>query len=308
MSRQTDANHARTILGDDFFGGWNPEDAALFEKYAAPGGGEDGFITDYFGLRTRSAFHPGFEHVDGVAIADPPIPDDMVRAEAIEYFATLHALDTAAPDKFVVAELGASYGPWICFCAVLARRTGRSDIRLTAVEASQFQFELIPVHLRNNNVDPDADNVRLMCGAVSTTRETLYFPKVRNPSENGGQAVTEKISVDYVGREVEHEPVKGLPLSDIFQDEIYDLVHLDIQGSEAAVLAKSMQIVNAQVRSIFIGTHSRLIEGQLLELFHREGWRLLRERPTKFSYCQDRPDVIGWTTRDGGQYWVNPRL
>jgi hypothetical protein len=85
-------------------------------------------------------------------------------------------------------------------------------------------------------------------------------------------------------------------------------LHIDIQGVEADVLTSAIGLLNTNVRRVFVGTHSRLIEGQLITLFAANGWALVRERPTKFHYHADRPDVVGWTTRDGGQYWVNTRI
>ncbi len=96
-------------------------------------------------------------------------------------------------------------------------------------------------------------------------------------------------------------------MSDIV-DRPMDLLHIDIQGLEHDVLAGSIELLNQRVRAIFVGTHSRKIEGLLIDLFHANGWRLERERPAKFVYEPTRPDVVGWTTRDGGQYWINPRL
>src|SRR5690242_3584020 len=83
---------AREALGEDFFGGWLPEDVALFEAYAdrsvatAPG-----FIVDFLGVRTRVDFVPWAAGLAGSRLAEPPVPDDCVHAEAIEYFALLSA-------------------------------------------------------------------------------------------------------------------------------------------------------------------------------------------------------------------------
>jgi hypothetical protein len=38
-----------------------------------------------------------------------------------------------------------------------------------------------------------------------------------------------------------------------------------------AELGASMETMNKRVRAVFVGTHSRKIEGQLLELFHSNG-------------------------------------
>ncbi len=135
---------ARSELGEDFFGGWLPEDEKGFSRFAMQGEAVPGKIVDFLGIKTTSSFHPWAKHLDGIAMHDLPIPDDGLRAEAIEYFATFDALDRAPTTSFAMAELGASYGPWACVSAVLARRTGRTDIHVTAVEASDYLFKLIP--------------------------------------------------------------------------------------------------------------------------------------------------------------------
>jgi FkbM family methyltransferase len=308
MTRVAASIEARKVLGEDFFGGWDDSDAELFARYARPAAAVSGKITDFLGLRTSTFLHPWAQHYDNLVLGDIPLPDDSLRAEAIEYYATLESLEVAAPGTFKAAELGASYAPWTCVCAELARRTGRTDAHFVAVEASGYLFDLIPVHLSENGFDAQSPTFELINGAVGASRGVLYFPKVISPGENGGQATVQNVEIDYVGRNVEHERVEAYPISEVLGGHIWDLVHIDVQGVEYDVLSAGMDTLNNGVRAIFIGTHSRLIEGQLLELFHSNGWQLKRERPTKFQYYAEKPDVVGWTTRDGGQYWTNPKL
>lgn len=308
MTRVEASIEARKALGEDFFGGWEESDVELFARYARVSLPAAGKITDFLGLQTSAFLHPWAQHYENSVIGGIPIPDDSLRAEAIEYYATLESFEAADPSQFRAAELGASYAPWTCVCAELARRTGRTNVRFVAVEASDYLHGLIPVHLAENGFDAKASEFKLVHGAVGATHGVLYFPKVASPAENGGQASAEDVQIDYVGRNVEHERVEAIPISEILGSDTWDLVHIDVQGVEHDVLSAGMETLNTNVRAIFIGTHSRLIEGQLLDLFHANGWRLKRERPTKFQYFSDKPDVVGWTTRDGGQYWINPRL
>ena len=306
--RANAAIEARKVLGEDYFGGWEPADAEMFSRYRTPSVATPGKITDFLGIKASASFHPWAQHYDNVVIAQIPLPDDSLRAEAIEYYATLHSLESAAPDTFKVAELGASYGPWTCACAVLAARTGRTNTRFVAIEASSYLYDLIPQHLAENEIDPGTSHITLVKGAVAAERGILYFPRVESPMDNGGQAKADDAGVDYLGRTVAHDRVEAYPLEDILGGDIWDLVHMDVQGVEYEVLSAGIEILNRNVRGIFIGTHSRKIEGQLLELFHGQGWTLERERPTKFEYRPGTPDIVGWTTRDGGQYWRNPKI
>ncbi len=164
MARAEAAFEARKVLGEDFFGGWDPSDAVLFARYAQPAVPTPGKITDFIGIKTSAFLHPWAQHFDNVVIGQIPLPDDSLRAEAIEYYATLHSLEAAAPDSFKVAELGASYAPWTCLCATLAARTGRTNTRFVAVEASSFLYDFIPLHLAENGIDADTANISSIQG------------------------------------------------------------------------------------------------------------------------------------------------
>lgn len=148
------------------------------------------------------------------------------------------------------------------------------------------------------------DNIRLIHGALADTSGMMQFPVVESAWENGGQAVASQAARDYVGREVRHEQVRAYTIDQILPHQPIDFLHVDVQGAEGDVIPSSTDFLSRYVRDLFVGTHSRAIEGRLL---HANGWRLVRERPTKFEYRSHLPSVVGWTTRDGGQFWMNPR-
>lgn len=304
ISKITKALEAKDTLAEDFFGGWEAVDVQQFARFAAPNiEPHDGIITDFLGIRTTPDLHPWASHLIGTVSTDLPIPDDGLKAEAIEYHALFTALENAKADIFTICELGASYAPWACTASALALRMGMRP-RVVAVEASSYMCALIEPHFTNNGVTNENADLTFIQGAVSTERGKMYFPVVANAGENGGQATQTEHTVDYVGRTASYEEVEAYPLQDILPDDI-DFLHVDIQGAELGVLTANAKILNSRVRSIFIGTHSRRIEGELIEFFHQQGWTLHRERPCRIKYHADRPNVIGWTTRDGGQFWVN---
>ena len=106
LERANAAIEARKVLGEDFFGGWEPSDAEMFLRYARPSRATPGKITDFLGIKTSSFLHPWAHCHDNMVIGQIPLPDDSLRAEAIEYFATLHSFEAALPNTFKVAELG----------------------------------------------------------------------------------------------------------------------------------------------------------------------------------------------------------
>ena len=302
------AVEAKRTHTNDFYGGWEEEDIALFQRARRTSTAQPGTITDFLGTHTATDLHPWAAWHDGAVFDDLPIPDDQLRAEAIEYFALLHAMDRAEPDAFSIVELGASFGPWTCAAAVEARHRGVERIRLTAVEASHLHFERIQYHLAVNGVSAANAELNLVHGAIATEAGTLYFPKVDSLNDNGGQAVETARDRDYIGREIEHEAVTAYTLDQVLPEGVTDLLHIDIQGTEGRLLAANIDLIDGRVRTMFIGTHSRRIEGELLDLLHGHGWVLLRERPCQFGYRAEIADTVGWTTRDGGQVWANPRL
>jgi FkbM family methyltransferase len=145
--------------------------------------------------------------------------------------------------------------------------------------------------------------------AVATEAGSMFFPVVSAFSENGGQAVTSKRDVDYVGRTVAHEEVRAITLEEAIEGfDSVDLIHCDIQGAERDVIPSTIRLLTDRVRCVFVGTHSREIDGELLSCFHRAGWSLERERPVMFSHRPELTDIVGMTIRDGGQLWTNPRF
>lgn len=307
---------AKDNLANDFFGGWCNDDIKLFNKYHYKTDTSPGSVTDYFGFKTPVNFIPWASHLGGITINEPPIPDDGVRAEAIEYIAVLTSLERASKESYTIVELGASYAPWAAFASTLAKRSGRVVINAVAVEAGSFFLREIPSIFKLNNLSCGETggnevniNLKVLHGAVSKSPGTFYFPKVTGFDQNGGQAVNTQISVDYVGREIIHESSPCVTLEMIFSElPVVDLVHCDIQGAELEVLTSSINLIKRKVRSIFIGTHSRYIEGCLLDEFHKNGFELSRERPCLFQYNKNLFKLEGMTTRDGGQFWINSNL
>lgn len=311
--RITFAINAREHMVNDFFGGWQPSDVDLFMKYGFVSSPVSGQITDYFGARTPITCVPWAAVHDGAVLTDPPVPDDGIRAETIEYFALLNCLECSQSESFTMIELGASYAPWACLAGVLARRQGKSKINLKAVEASAFFQNLISDNVRANNLQSLPGNPEVVFstvqGAVGVSEGVTYFPVVGSATENGGQTSESDPKSDYVGREVAHEKVQMHTLSRLLDEYLkVDFLHCDIQGSERDVLISSAELLTQKVRHMFIGTHSRKIEGELIECFHGKGWQLERERPAMFIHRPDLKDVVGMTTRDGGQYWINKNL
>jgi hypothetical protein len=69
----------------------------------------------------------------------------------------------------------------------------------------------------------------------------------------------------------------------IMKESRWDLIHIDVQGDEVDICRSCIDELSARVRWIVVGTHSRKIDGDLLDLMWRAGWMLEHEKPSKFT-------------------------
>ncbi|MFJ4157058.1 FkbM family methyltransferase [Pseudomonas sp. NPDC089752] len=294
-------------------------DLQLLDKYAAPDARPaQGFYTDFSGVRTRLSFfgidsHPGEQHVGRI-----PFPDDALHAEAIEYIAALVALEQAR-DSFTVVELGAGYGPWLVFAAKAAQQRGIAHINLLAVEADLQRHELFFTNLRDNGLplpaDPvpaataNASNVQVRCihGAIADVDGKLSFGS-QSLLDWGAAPITDGGTEDYRGITVEAEEIDAYSIGTVLADlaEV-DFMHMDIQGFELKAIRAALDALQRKVRVLLVATHSRALEGGIIDLLHDNGWKLLYEKPCKFTPGSGI-DLTALTYLDGTQVWVNTRF
>ena len=306
-------NYEKTRLNDNqVFLGYPFSDLAALAKYMAPNlEGAPGFHVDCFGIKTRYSYFS--DATDSQAIqANLPFPDNTLYGEAIEFLATCRAVD-AADEEMVAYEFGAGFAPWLVCTAAMALRRPVKRLRLVAVEADPQRLPLIEQHFSDNGLPlPGASHpivsTEIIQAAVSDQRGTLTF-SAQGIKDWGGAASKDKSAADYRGATGNRVSVPALPISELLQHErVVDLVHMDIQGFEYLSIAASLDDLNRKVRSIVIGTHSRVIEGRLIDLLRQNGWVLIYEKPCKFHASSQLPDVTGATYFDGTQFWINQRL
>ena len=93
-------------------------------------------------------------------------------------------------------------------------------------------------------------------------------------------------------------------MKSVAQGRKLDLLHIDIQGAELDVVERSREFLRSNVAYMMIGTHSRRIEGRLMEALLDDGWVLEIERPAQLSVRSGSPIV----SVDGVQGWRNTLL
>jgi hypothetical protein len=102
--------------------------------------------------------------------------------------------------------------------------------------------------------------------------------------------------------------VDVIPISSLLaRRPVWDLIHIDVQGTEHELCAGCIKDLSERARYLVIGTHSRKLDGDLMELFIEAGWNLEHEKPARMRPAPGAA-LSRLTTSDGTQVWRNPRL
>lgn len=94
-------------------------------------------------------------------------------------------------------------------------------------------------------------------------------------------------------------------LQDICHDQDrVDLLHVDIQGGEAALIRAALPFLESNVAYIVVGTHGRQLEGDVISTLDQAGWILEIEEPCTLPL----PLRFQRAYASGVQGWRNPKL
>lgn len=271
-----------------------------------------GFVTDFIGQKTRiSSMWKECAPLDNVVLG-LPVPGDY-RSGAGEWIGTLRAVAAAKGDQFSAMELGAGNGPWITASGKAAELRGIKKIYLLGVEGDPNRFATMEQHIKDNGLDKYS--VKLIQGAVGVENGMARWPVLPDPNnQSGARPLQNDNSEDekYLSFSFDINKtidVKIFSFSSLLAKRpLWDLIHIDIQGGEYDICSATISTLNEKARYIVIGTHSRKLDGDLMDLFFRNGWDLENEHPTVIDYDRNRPSLLSSTTGDGLQVWRNPRL
>jgi hypothetical protein len=277
---------------------------------------ENGCFTNWLGIRTDADLFSNGDDFRNRVMPDLPVTEagDGVFAGYLEYASLLTAIEsTPDRDTFTAVEIGAGWGPWISACGVVCRNLGFARTVLRGVEADQARHDMMRRHLaRNGLMGAPSIDCQTVRGAAWTENTTLRFPVIdlRDSGAAASDVILENAhGQDYRGHESAFVDVPAFSLATICEGlGIIDYMHCDIQGAELALMTQAIDFLNARVRHLFVGTHSRVIDGGLIGLFHRHGWDILAEMPCQFNYNRNIPTLEGMTLRDGEIFVRNPNL
>jgi FkbM family methyltransferase len=282
-------------------------DISIFREFGQyTGSGQNGFVTDFLGIRTDVRFISHLSAMDGT-VEHYPFPHGNFHGDITEWIGTLTTV-LEAQNSFTILELGAGWAPWLVVCAKAAAIRGIKDIRLVGVEASSSHAAFMKQHVANNEISPNGH--LLLHGAVGTKDGEADFPIAADPSADWGQAALfdgiPPDGKDYRGQPITTtERVKVYSLATLLREQsVVDLIHVDVQGAEGDVIQAGLEALNRKVKALVIGTHGRAIEARLMQLMLSEGWLLGRDSACRVGLGNQS----GVLAADGCQFWQNSRF
>ena len=280
-----------------------------FPRYTGPG--RPGYITNAFGGLSEVAVSARLAN-DGGRVEDYPIPGNF-HGEALEWVGTLRAaLDSQ--DSFAMIELGAGWGPWCVIGAMAAKQRGVRTVRVLGIEADVGHVAFMQRNFVANGLTPDEGAV--LHGAIGIDNGTAFFPRAKSAAqvyggaaaytnqdrETGPFAAFMSSSSDMI-EDVEAVPCHALA-DQLSKFETLDLLHCDIQGAEGDLLPATIDLLDARVRRLVVGTHSFAIDRGLAAVMGGHGWICEGISACQMSASGEAAQLVD----DGMQVWRNPRL
>jgi len=274
-----------------------------------------GYVTDFLGIQTNLPFLNAQARLSGY-VEGLPLAGGF-HCSAAEWIAALRGVELAG-DDFVAVELGAGWGAWMAALCRAAQIQGASRTRAIGCEADELHCQMVHEHLENNGFS--IHEYQLFSGAVGPVRGVALFPVSKDSSNDWGMrpifCSDEAEADEFVRAPHKHADYRGFKfgsygrvpcftLPDIIAGvDHVDVMHIDIQGGEFDLVAQNLRLLNDQVGYLAIGTHSRSIEGRLIDLLNGAGWGLEVEEPCTFDFANasSSPCV------DGIQGWRNKKL
>jgi FkbM family methyltransferase len=213
-----------------------------------------------------------------------PIPANW-HADVAEWGAALRTVDLAR-NSFTVVELGCGWGCWMNNTGVAARRAGL-DVNLIGIEGDAGHLRFAKEACAANGFAPQ--QVTLYRGAAAPASGIALFPREQQAGIEWGLkpilGATEQQRY-CAAQSGSHDELPMIALQEIVAPHRrIDLLHIDIQGGEADFVAGCLAAMNSKVSYLVIGTHSRQIEGRIMDTLLSAKWQLEIERSNDRPSC-----------------------
>ncbi len=260
-------------------------------------------LTNFLGVLIDPRFFPSLLDNRAGEVEGVPIPANW-HADIAEWGAALRAVDLAG-DSFTVIELGCGWGCWLNNTGVAARRLGKRP-QLIGVEGDKGHLAFARQSTAENGFG--SDQVTLHHGIAAARGGVALFPRQHQAGEQWGLEAVFGASAEQRQQAAaagSHEELPMVALHDLAAPHArIDLLHIDIQGGEATLIEEALPQLREKVAYIVVGTHSRPIEGRIMDTLHKAGWLLEIERPAILDMHHNGQRVVV----DGVQGWRNPAL
>jgi len=294
----------------------------LFAAYGqwsgnVPKGCDDGHESLFLGVLTACSMQLAWKAggCSGKNIAEaryPPLSD-----HTFEWFDIIHALEYAAVNRgsFNMLELGAGWAKWAVDGMALAKRRGFSpgSFHAVGVEAQDQHCAWAHEHIERNDFKND---ITLLCAAVSHEDGFVEFPSAEVNDQGSRYGLGVQYLLDGKKTSSGSKKVKAYGICTLlnlpeFNDQQIDLLSLDVQSYEHAILKptpETLECLRRKVAVIHISLHrveendARGLANTFIGLL---GWDLVRYFPL-YSNCDTQFGKMEFT--DGVITFVNPAL
>ena len=260
----------------------------------------DSYYTNSFGVLINPKYFPGILDGKEGTIENTPLPANF-HTDISELGACFRAIELSG-NSFVMVELGCGWGCWMNITGKIAKKLDKK-IKLIGVEGDDGHIKFAKESLGVNGFKND--EYELIKGIASSSRGFALFPRQNLPGEKYGLEPKFNVTEDESKKLISsgcYDKLKMHSIKDIAENyEQLDLVHIDIQGGELKLISEGIEDFNKKVAYLVIGTHSREIEGRLIEILLRNNWILEIERPAILGLENSSPIVLV----DGVQGWRN---
>jgi FkbM family methyltransferase len=278
---------------------------ALIEKYKCKQPQTSpSHVVNFLGLKINPEFMPECVRHLCDQVEPPPNPANW-HADVSEFGAVFRAVDLSSENGFVMGELGCGWGCWMGISGMVAKKRGL-NVKLYGIEGDKKHISWAKENMATNGFAEDEFTV--VGGIASSKCGKALFPLGDKRAIHYGLEPifnASELEIQKALKNKSHEILPMVPLEHIFKGESrVDLLHIDIQGGEVDLIDGSIDYLSKNVAYLVIGTHSRSIEGKLLDILLKNGWILEIERPAIFQIKQR--DLV--TAVDGVQGWRNPEL
>jgi FkbM family methyltransferase len=272
------------------------------------GNSNDNELISSFTYESRQTDYPGFNE---------------------EYFEHIDLIESirTAKDRYVMFELGSNYGRWGLRAFKYLQRCGIKDFELVFIEGEPLHFRDLHHHLKLNKVPMNKAKCfeALVTGSMGNAPLAVTRPQNPHPRQWRGQGLQRHVTLEtlkeprftaqpYFDKTMLFDAKKQegflvvptITLTSLLQPySCVDLIDMDIQGAEADVVEESIDELNARVRRLHIGTHSREIEARLRAILGQQGWLGAYDFP---NHSINETPYGALDFCDGVQSWINPRL